>query len=791
MRSWSLKAGDPRTLVLSADFRFCEPDYINDHTWEMETGTGESAVMAVQTTYGLRARSMRIFPGFTLGGKKVVNPLLFFSPPILTQFYPNYLEFTCSPFQGLEARIEYWVPSSQTLASRLTFRNLTTHSLELQFDVNATMTHMDGQPLTSTQIQSVYVLSGRTSGLEPVVFLTGGPLRGPGPYPSLQLDISLVPLGSRKFTWVQAALPDAQASFDLARLTAARSWDAELARIRLVNAAQTVDIETGDLDWDASLAFSQNTALRLFFQAGEHLPHPSFVMARQPDHGYSSRGDGRDYSAQWDGQSVHDAIYIASLLPGSPELVAGLVRNFLSTQDEKGFVDCRPGLAGQRGRWLAAPLLAELAWNSYRQTRDKDFLLEVFPKILAFYKRWFDPACDQDQDGFPEWDHPLQTGFEDNPAFNSLGKGDQGADIRFFESPALAACLWREYHTLVKLADELELTDQMKDFGVLADGLYVGVTACWNKKNSFYNYRDRDTHNTLKGRPIVTRTGSGSYKPKSVFKQPVRLLIQVWAANRTTRNLNVHIQGYSSSGLVVEYLERKDFRWNMELAVAVSHQVYTSLEEIEVKGLQPSDKLIVRSLDYMQEDQTGILPLWAGIPDDLKAASLVKSNLFNRKNFWHQAGFSTHKFTGSKDVLEESREVQFPWNQFIGSGLLDYGWRSEVSQLMTRLMETAIESLKQQGSFFNSYQAESRVGQGERNSLRGLVPVGLFLQTLGVRIISPDIVRLEGLNPFPWPVTLRYRGLVVVRQLDFTDITFPDGQNIRVTDPAVCLVSNS
>jgi hypothetical protein len=318
MRSWSLKAGDPRTLVLSADFRFCEPDYINDHTWEMEPGTGDSAVLAVQTTYGLRARSMRIFPGFSLGGKKVVNPQLFFSPPVLTQFYPNYLEFICSPFQGLDVRIEYWVPASQTLASRLTFRNLTTNSLGLQFDVNAAMTPMDGKTLAPTQLQSVYVLSGKTSDLEPVVFLTGGPLRGPGPYASLQLDISLAPLASRKFTWVQAALPDAQASFDLARLTAARPWDAELARIRLVNAAQTVDIETGDPDWDACLAFSQNTALRLFFQPGEHLPHPSFVVTRQPDNGYSSRGDGRDYAAQWDGQSVHDAIYIASLLPGSP-----------------------------------------------------------------------------------------------------------------------------------------------------------------------------------------------------------------------------------------------------------------------------------------------------------------------------------------------------------------------------------------------------------------------------------------------------------------------------------------
>ena len=790
MRSWSLKAGDPRTLVLSADFRFCEPDYLNDHTWEMEPATGESAVMAVSTTFGLRARNMRIFPGFSLGGKKVINPQLFFSPPILTQFYPNYLEFTCSPFQGLDARIEYWVPSSQTLASRLTFRNLTTNSLELQFDINASMTPLGGQPMSPTQLQSVYVLSGRTSNLEPVVFLTGGPLRGPGPYSSLQLDISLAPLAFRKFTWVQAALPEAQASFDLARLTAARPWDAELARIRLVNAAQTVEIETGNLDWDASLAFSQSTALRLFFRAGEHLPFPSFVLERQPDHGYSSRGDGRDYTAHWDGQSVHDAIYVASLLPGSPELAAGLVRNFLSTQDEKGFVDCRPGLAGQRGRWLAAPLLAELAWNSYRQTRDKDFLLEVFPKLLAFYERWFDPVCDQDQDGFPEWDHPLQTGYEDNPAFNSLKKGDQGADIRFFESPALAACLWREYHNLVSLADELELTDQMKAFRVRADFLYVSVAACWNKKNSFYNYRDRDTHYTVKGQSLLTCSGPGVHKLKSGFKNPERLMLQIRESSRTTRALEIRIQGRSSSGELVELLGRKDFRQGMDMSVAASRQVYSSLEQIEVTGLQPSDRLVVRSLDYMQEDQTGFLPLWAGIPDDFKAASLVKSNLFNKKCFWHKAGISTRNFAANKAKVEEDNEVQFPWNQFIGSGLLDYGWRSEVSQLMTRLMETSIDSLKQQGAFFNSYQAESRVGQGERNSLRGLAPVGLFLQTLGVQIISPDMVRLEGLNPFPWPVTLRYRGLVIDRQVDFTDITFLDGRNIRVTDPAACVVSN-
>lgn len=791
MRTWSLKAGDPRTLVLSADFRFCEPDYINDHTWEMEPGIGDSAVMGVRTTYGLRARNMRIFFGFMLDGKKITNPEKYFSPPRLQHFYPNFLAFAFSPFQGLDAHVEYWLPTSQTLASRLTFRNQTTNTLDLQMEVCGILTPLEGQSLAPTKIQSVNVLAGKTSDLEPVVFLTGGPVHGPGPYSSLLLNVNLAPLASRKFTWVQAALPDAQASFALARRTAARPWDAERAHLMLVNASQTVDIETGDPDWDAALAFSQNTALRLFFKASEHLPQPSFVLARQPDHGYSSRGDGCDHASLWSGQTALDAIYLASVLPGTPELAAGLVRNFLSTQDEKGFVDCRPGLAGQRGHWLAAPLLANLAWNTYRQTGDKEFLQEVFPGLLAFYKTWFDPAYDRDGDGFPEWNHPLQTGFEDNPDFNSWRKGDQGADIRFFESPALAASLWREYRSLVSLANKLGIPGDVDAMRAQAETLRSAVDACWNKKTNFYQYRDRDTHLSLKGRPVLTHSGSGVFRLKSVFKQPVRLLIQVWAASRTTRGVDVRIQGQSSAGPVVEHLERKDFRWNMDVAVAASRRVYTSLEEIEVTGLNPSDRLVVRSMDYTQEDQTGFLPLWAGIPDQEKAASLIQLKLFNPHSFWYMAGFSTHSFAANQNVDEENPEVQFPWNHLIGEGLLANDWRSETSQLVTRLMETAICSLKQQGAFFNSYHAESGVGQGERNSLRGLAPLGLFLQTLGVQIKSPCCVRLEGTNPFPWPVTIKYRGLVVIRQAEITDITFPDGQSVRVTDPSACLVSNS
>jgi hypothetical protein len=57
-----------------------------------------------------------------------------------------------------------------------------------------------------------------------------------------------------------------------------------------------------------------------------------------------------------------------------------------------------------------------------------------------------------------------------------------------------------------------------------------------------------------------------------------------------------------------------------------------------------------------------------------------------------------------------------------------------------------------------------------------LFPVFLFLEVLGVRFLGRRKVRLEGTNPFPWPVEVRWRGLRVRRESGSTRITFPDGE---------------
>jgi hypothetical protein len=49
-------------------------------------------------------------------------------------------------------------------------------------------------------------------------------------------------------------------------------------------------------------------------------------------------------------------------------------------------------------------------------------------------------------------------------------------------------------------------------------------------------------------------------------------------------------------------------------------------------------------------------------------------------------------------------------------------------------------------------------------------------------------VRLEGENPFPWEVTIQYRGLKVVRGLDKTVVVFANGKSVTVTDTSPCIV---
>jgi hypothetical protein len=118
----------------------------------------------------------------------------------------------------------------------------------------------------------------------------------------------------------------------------------------------------------------------------------------------------------------------------------------------------------------------------------------------------------------------------------------------------------------------------------------------------------------------------------------------------------------------------------------------------------------------------------------------------------------------------------------LGEGLLDYGFRAEAADLVTRLMTGMLAVLKEQKSFREAYNADQLEGLGDRDYLWGVAPVALFMRVLGVRLVGTRKVYLEGCNPFPWPVTIRQKGLTVVRGLpaEATTVTFPSGRSAVV-----------
>ena len=86
MREWGLTAKAPLSLRIGADARMAVPNYVDDQIWELRLGGGAPPALALETNYGLRAHSMRIFPGFRLDQDTWIDPMDFHAPPEVHSF---------------------------------------------------------------------------------------------------------------------------------------------------------------------------------------------------------------------------------------------------------------------------------------------------------------------------------------------------------------------------------------------------------------------------------------------------------------------------------------------------------------------------------------------------------------------------------------------------------------------------------------------------------------------------------------------------------------------------------
>jgi len=794
MREWSLTADAPLSMVIAADARLTVPNYVDDQIWELRMGGGEPASLAIETSYGLRARSMRIFPGFRLNQETILDPARFHQPPKLQVFLPNYLRLGFFPFPELEVNSEYWVAESNLLAGRFTLHNHGRQPIQPTLLLHAVLRPGENpRSMTSLSHQGVMVLIGATGPLAPLVFISGGATAAIAPYPGLQVKPQLPSGSSESFTWAHSAQPDLEDAFHATRRLAALHWEAEISRVERANSA-LVEIETGDPDWDAALAAAQKASLASFVGPTRSLPNPACVLVRSPDNGYSARPDGRDYDINWNGQTAaHAFVNSLQILPAAPELAKGVLLNFLAAQNPDGSIDWKPGPGGQRNGALSIPLLSTLALRIFQHTEDLEFLSQVFSRLQAFVEAWFDRRHDRDQDGHPEWDHTLQTGFDDWPAFVRWRDWGQGLDISYAETPDLASYLFRELASLLEMERALTGAEGSDEALLSLMGkLRTSIAEAWSEADASYLHRDRDLHVSLAGKLLGRGRGEFVLELGKELDPPSRLLfrVQAKAGERHAVQVFVHGSGRTQRKRVERLTERR-FVWFGSLGTATTDKTYASLDRIEVRGIGKGTRVEIRIPDYRRQDQTGMLPLWAGIPDKERAERLVRETVLRPEKFWREFGIPT---CSSQDRAYQAAPAATIWmlpNLMIGEGLVDYGYLEEAAELVGKLMRACIASLKEEQAFREAYYADRPAGLGERGHMAGVAPLSLLLYVLGVRLISPRKIALRGHNPFPWPITLRWRGVEIRWSTDRALVRFADGGEAEATGRLVQTVEQA
>ncbi|GAA3030086.1 hypothetical protein GCM10020229_46880 [Kitasatospora albolonga] len=132
------------------------------------------------------------------------------------------------------------------------------------------------------------------------------------------------------------------------------------------------------------------------------------------------------------------------------------------------------------------PLTAWAVWKVHRADPDREFLAEVYPKLVRAHEWWF-TASDPDGDGLPEYLHPYSSGLDDSPVWdygpraeppdlNSylIHQADRLADIAEAIGLAGEAARWRE-RASAHLESMLARRWDGSGFRTLSDGAPVRV----------------------------------------------------------------------------------------------------------------------------------------------------------------------------------------------------------------------------------------------------------------------------------------------------------------------------
>lgn len=789
LRRWALDSSHPYALQIAADARLSQTDYVNDHIWEVVPGSGDAPALALQTRYGGRVGLASLVPMWWHEGQPIYQADAYAQAPVVTAFAPGYVRLEARLTDSLALTVDCWAMESHAVGCRYTVRNNGDQPATLRLDiVGQVAAARREQPLAIlTLADDTYALAlGRLPDLEPVIFMAGAQAEivpGQRARPKIIIELDVAPGETSAVRWVHAGLDRKANSLRLAHFWHDQDWDAALRAVE--GAAKAIpEVYTGSDDHDAVIAFACQHLVQSLLNPVDDggLPYTSFVASRQPDKGYSARGDGSDYDRAWSGQSPHVAYLVApGLATIAPELAQGLILNYLASQTEDGAIDFKPGPTGQRSGMLCPPLLARLAWRVYQQTEDVAFLKAVYDGLLNFFNRWDEADLDADGDVLPEWQDERQTGYVFWPTFGSGQFWAQNADIRQVETPDLAAYLISEVASLRDIASELEDPGAYELQHRVA-GLAQVLDHLWYEPPGRYAYRDYESHDTSGALSLLKDARADEEHLLALpLDPPARLLVRIAGGASKAPRARMLLEGQDANGQpLAESVDFEQFVWSYGGGLYATRGIFAQVDRLRFEGLSRVFKVSLHTLDLTRLDINGLLPLCCGALPAERASALIDL-LTDEAHFWRANGVS---LVSAQDANYDPASanggggVWSYWTALIGEGLLDAGRGDLAAELLRRLLDVQATVLRARHNFTEFYDSDRPEGRGEVGYLGGIPPLSLLLRVLGAWIINPRRVWTGGPFDWPTPVTIRQHGVTVSRSAAGTTITFPSGHEI-------------
>lgn len=788
LRRWELEPASPYALHLAADARLSATDYHDDQSWDVEIGRGDEPAFALHTKYGGRVGLASLVPLWTHEQHIIYQAQTYHKAPLITAFAPSYLQTEGWILPGLELRAEHFALDSHSIAGLYTLHNRGQRDLRVRFELFGHVgSHGKEQKLAIISMaDGGHALSmGALPRLSAVVLIENGHIvaQGGSASPKIGVTVTIPAEGAQTIRWVHVGLPNIQDALSQAKRWFSTNW--ANYRSAVEQAAQAVpQIRTGNLDWDAVLASSYNRLVQAVFRPTGIFPRETFVAGRIPAYGYSRSGDGTDHPRMWEGQDAILSYLLAPALASiDPQAAEGIVRNMIAVQREDGFIDLKPGSAGQKQHLLATPLLAQTTWNVYQQTLNQSFLADVFSGLRRFFYYWLQQ--DEDDDGVPEWRADRQTGYLAFPTFAPERAWAQGAAIATVESPDLLGYLIAEANALQQMAEVLNDASAAKDLAQQRQTLANALQEFW--AGEAFAYRDRDTHITTTGMDIL-RDGAGDaeHTLNQGLTVPNRLIVQVIGGVRHVPNITLHVEGVNQQGdTVTETLNAERFLWQNRQGVATTETVFTQVMRIWCDGLSRVYRIQARTMDTSALDINALLPLVAGDLSPEQAAKIAKL-AFSKQHFQRHNGLtmsSANDPNFDPSNAEGAGGLWLYWQTRLGEALLEAGYGEQVSAMLKNTLKLLQSVLAETHTFGQFYHSDEAQALGEKGHIAGIAPLWLLQRLIGVNIVSAQRVWLSASFGWGRGITVRQHGVYVRRTPKRVKVEFPSGHIVELDTP--------